>query len=149
MSRPKGYVDTAYLAEVARRLEAAKQASYAMMRLAPHQKILDVGCGPGTDTIPVAQIVGTRGLVVGVDHDLEMLREADQRAVQAGVSRWVRHHKADAHLLPFRAGAFDACRCERMLQHVADPERVLAEMVRVTKPGGWGGNSIATSSTSI
>jgi SAM-dependent methyltransferase len=85
----------------------------------------------------MAQIVGSKGLVVGVDHDSDMLQEANQRAAQTGVNAWVRHQRADAHLLPFHSGVFDACRCERVLQHVADPEHVLAEMVRVTKPGGW------------
>lgn len=137
MLRPTGYVDTAYLAETARLLERDKHASYEMMRIAPKQTILDVGCGPGTDTIPMAQIVGPRGFVCGVDYNSDMLREANQRAVQTGVIAWVRHQRADAHLLPFHSRVFDASRCERLLQHVVDPERVLAEMVRVTKPGGW------------
>lgn len=75
--------------------------------------------------------------MVGVDHDSEMLRGADERAAQAGVNAWVKHQRADAHSLPFHSGVFDACRCERVLQHVADPDRVLAEMVRVTRPRGW------------
>ena len=137
MSRLPGYVGTEYLAEATRLLERDKHASYEMMRIAPHQTVLDVGCGPGTDTVPMAQIVGSKGLVVGVDYDSDMLREANQRAAQTGVNAWVRHQRADAHLLPFHSDFFDACRCERVLQHVADPERVLAEMVRVTKPDGW------------
>ena len=138
MSRRTGYyVDTEYLAEAARLLERDKHASYEMMRIALNQRILDVGCGPGTDTVPMAQIVGSSGLVVGVDNDSDMLREANQRAAQAGVNTWVKHQQVDAHVLPFHSGVFDACRCERVLQHVADPEHALAEMVRVTKPGGW------------
>jgi ubiquinone/menaquinone biosynthesis C-methylase UbiE len=131
------YVDTEYLAEAARLLERDKHASYEMMRIAPHQTVLDVGCGPGTDTVPMAQIVGPKGLVVGVDYDSDMLREANQRATQTGVNAWVRHQRADVHSLPFHSSVFDACRCERVLQHVADPEQVLVEMVRVAKPGGW------------
>ncbi len=61
MSRRTGYVDTEYLAEAARLLERDKHASYEMMRIAPNQTILDVGCGPGTDTVPMAQIVGSGG----------------------------------------------------------------------------------------
>lgn len=137
MSHRTGYVDTEYLNEAARLLGRDKHVSYEMMRIAPHHTVLDVGCGPGTDTVPMAQIVGSKGLVVGVDDDSDMLREANQRAAQTGVSAWVRHQRADAHLLPFHASVFDACRCERVLQHVADPERVLAEIVRVTKPSGW------------
>jgi SAM-dependent methyltransferase len=138
MSRPTGYyVDTQYLAEAARLLERDKRASYEMMRIAPNQTILDVGCGPGTDTVPMAQIVGSKGFVIGVDYDLDMLRKANQRAAEAGVKAWVKHLRVDAHSLPFHSSVFDACRGERVLQHVTDPEHVLAEMVRVTKPGGW------------
>jgi ubiquinone/menaquinone biosynthesis C-methylase UbiE len=137
MSRPLGYVDAGYLAETARLLERDKRASYALMRVAPNQMLLDVGCGPGTDTISLAQLVGSRGFVIGVDSDTEMLQQANQRAAEAGVHTWVRHLRADVHLLPFRSDVVDGSRCERILQHVADPQRVLAEVVRVTKPGGW------------
>jgi SAM-dependent methyltransferase len=42
----------------------------------------------------------------------------------------------DAHALPFEDATFDVVRSERVLQHLADPERAVAEMVRVLKPGG-------------
>jgi SAM-dependent methyltransferase len=99
--------------------------------------VLDVGCGPGTDTIPLAQLVGATGQVVGVDYDEAMTAEADQRAADAGVSVWVKHRHADAASLPFDPDSFDSSRSERLFQHLPHPERVLSEMVRVTKPGGW------------
>jgi hypothetical protein len=43
----------------------------------------------------------------------------------------------DAHALPFADGAFDAAFSLAVLEHVADPRQVVAEMVRVLKPGGW------------
>jgi SAM-dependent methyltransferase len=43
---------------------------------------------------------------------------------------------ADAHALPFGDCEFGGCRADRTIQHVADPEEALAEMVRVTRPGG-------------
>jgi ubiquinone/menaquinone biosynthesis C-methylase UbiE len=136
-SKPKGYVDTAYLQTTAELLNAFKQLTYERMRAQPGQKVLDVGCGPGTDTIPLAQCVGSSGRVIGVDYDAEMITEADQRALRAGVSSWVTHKRADAMALPFESNFFDACRSERLFQHLPDPAKVLSEMTRVTKSGGW------------
>jgi ubiquinone/menaquinone biosynthesis C-methylase UbiE len=107
------------------------------MRTQPGQKVLDVGCGPGTDTIPLAQCVGSLGQVIGVDYDAEMITEADQRALNAGVSAWVTHKRADAMALPFESNLFDACRSERLFQHLPDPAKALSEMTCVTKSGGW------------
>ena len=140
MADPKGYagyVDTAYLALAAEHARQDKELSYAAMRVQPGFRVLDVGCGPGSDTITLAGLVGEAGAVVGVDYDQEMLAEADRRAAEAGVAGRVRHLQADAAALPFEDAFFDASRSERMFQHVADPATVLAEMLRVTRPGGW------------
>jgi SAM-dependent methyltransferase len=66
-----------------------KQRTYALMRIELGHRVLDVGCGPGTDTIPLARLVGERGQVVGIDHDEAMIAEADQRAEIAGMGAWV------------------------------------------------------------
>jgi ubiquinone/menaquinone biosynthesis C-methylase UbiE len=136
-SKPKGYVDTTYLHTAAEQLNAVKQLTYERMRVQPGQKVLDVGCGPGTDTIPLAQWVGSSGQVIGVDYDAEMIAEANQRALKAGVSANVTHKHADAIALPYDANYFDACRSERLFIHLLDPAKALSEMTRVTKPGGW------------
>jgi ubiquinone/menaquinone biosynthesis C-methylase UbiE len=137
MPEPRDYIDMKYLSVLADLLKQDKQRTYSWMHLQPGQKVLDVGCGPGTDTIPLAQIVGPSGQVVGVDHDAAMIVEADKRAAQAGCRDWCHHHQADAAALPLERGTFDSCRSERLFQHVQNPNAVLAEMVRVTKPGGW------------
>ncbi len=99
--------------------------------------MLDVGCGPGVDTIPLAPVVGSAGHVVGIDHDAGGIAEANQRAAEAGVSAWVHHYQSDALSLPLQTGAFAACRTECLFQHLLDPAAALAEMVWVTRPGGW------------
>ena len=137
MPEPRDYIDTKYLNVLANLLKQDKLRTYTWMHLQPGQSVLDVGCGPGTDTIPLAQVVGSSGQVVGVDHDAAMVTEAERRAEQAGCSAWCRHIQADAAALPVESGTFDACRSERLFQHVSNPTAVLAEMVRVTKPGGW------------
>lgn len=133
----RGHIDTKYLNVVADMLKQDKQRTYAWMKLRPGQVVLDVGCGPGTDTIPLAQIVGASGQVVGVDQDEAMIVEAECRAGQARCHSWCSHLQADAVALPIKANTFDACRSERLFQHVPNPAAVLAEMFRVTKPEGW------------
>jgi ubiquinone/menaquinone biosynthesis C-methylase UbiE len=133
----KGYVDTTYLDTVQKLLKGYKSLTYEQLRIKPGQKVLDVGCGPGTDTIPLAQQVTPSGRIVGVDYDENMIAEAEQRAQKAGVSGWVIHKCADAIELPFESNYFDACRSERLFEHLLDPAKALSEIVRVTKSDGW------------
>ncbi len=137
MSNPKGYVDPEYLRIMGNVLNHIKQRSYTLMQIQPGHKVLDLGCGPGTDTIPLASLVGANGQVIGADNDEAMIAEAGQRAEQAGVNTWVRHQRVDAVSLPFETAYFDSCRSERLFQHLPNPARALSEMTRVTKPGGW------------
>jgi ubiquinone/menaquinone biosynthesis C-methylase UbiE len=99
--------------------------------------VLDVGCGPATDTIPLAHLVGPTGQVLGIDWDKSMIFEANKRATEAGVGAWVRHEQEDASSLSFDNCTFNSCRSERLFQHLSDPKQVLSEMIRVTKPSGW------------
>ena len=137
MLHRKGYVDSDYLQLIARMVERYKQRTYTLMHIEPGHKVLDFGCGPGTDTIHLAPLVGATGQVVGVDHDQAMIGEADLRAEKTDVSTWVKHRRADATSLPFESGYFDSARSERLFQHLPDPEPAVSEMVRVTKSEGW------------
>jgi SAM-dependent methyltransferase len=146
----KGYVPPSYLDAAAELVRAAKRLSHEWMEAGPGASVLDVGCGAGADTIALAERVGPAGRVVGVDHDAGMLAEADDRAEAAGVAGRVEHLRGDALALPFEDSRFDAARSERLFQHLAAPERALAEMARVTRPGGrvvvmdtdWGSRSV-------
>lgn len=150
MSQPKGYVDAEYLQVAATVTEHVKRRSYDLMRIRPGDKVLDVGCGPGTDTLALVRLVGDSGQVVGVDYDQAMITQADRAAANANVGPGVEHVHADAYALPFEPGEFDSCRSERLFEHLCHPEQALSEMVRVTKPGGsvvvvdsdWGSGSI-------
>jgi SAM-dependent methyltransferase len=104
--------------------------------LAPQagQAILDVGCGTGSFDRSLAPLVGATGRVVGLDQSEEFLAVAATRS--DGMSPPLEFVVGDANALPFADATFDGCRTERVLQYLEDPAQGLAEMVRVTKPGG-------------
>lgn len=157
MTDTPGYVDPAYLDAAARVAAGGKRLSYDRMQIAAGASVLDVGCGPATDTPALAALVGPRGHVAGVDQDAAMVAEADRRAADAGLAGRVEHRVGDATALPFADGRFDAVRCERLFQHLADPGQALREMMRVTRPGGrvvvmdtdWGTRSVDTPETEL
>jgi ubiquinone/menaquinone biosynthesis C-methylase UbiE len=136
MPRPKGFADPQYLQLTVKLFNQIKQRSYTLMQVQGGQKVLDAGCGAGVDTLALAEIVGARGEVTGIDVDDDALAEARARAAKAGLGPNVRHEHADVLALPYPASAFHAVRAERLFQYVADPARALSELARVTKRGG-------------
>jgi SAM-dependent methyltransferase len=92
------------------------------------ERALDAGAGPGTLALALSPLVRE---VVGVDVVPELL-EAARRAAPANVT----FVEADATRLPFDTDSFDLTCCRRTLHHVARPELVVAELARVTRPGG-------------
>jgi ubiquinone/menaquinone biosynthesis C-methylase UbiE len=103
------------------------------LRLGPGQRVLDVGCGMGDDVLAIAQRVGPSGCVVGADMSEVMIKEARRRAPPGAP---VTFQLADVRELPFPDQDFDGVRAERLLMHVPEVQRAVAEMVRVTRPGG-------------
>jgi ubiquinone/menaquinone biosynthesis C-methylase UbiE len=79
--------------------------------------------------------VGPTGEVVGLDHDPEMVDEANRRAAEASVAN-AHHQTGDATRLPWPDASFDAVHSDRMLQHLDDPAAAVAEAHRVLRPGG-------------
>jgi ubiquinone/menaquinone biosynthesis C-methylase UbiE len=133
---PTGYVNEDYLKAAAELLRSFKQRTYERMQVHSGDSVLDVGCGSGADTIPLWQLVGKDGHVVGLDYDHKMLTRASVNAVGAKVEKSLFHICADANNLPLESNSFDSCRSERLFQHLQDPGLAMAEMLRVTKPGG-------------
>jgi len=89
---------------------------------------VDVGTGAGALALALAPLVRE---VVGVDRVPELLRLARDRAPSN-----VTFVEGDAAHLPFDDASFDLAGTLRTLHHVARPELVLAELVRITRPGG-------------
>lgn len=114
---------------------AANSAAYLLDSLKPHMKILDIGCGPGTITADLAELVPD-GHVTGVDHAPGILDQARATAADRGL-RNVEFEVADVHALDFPDDTFCVVHAHQVLQHVGDPVRALREMHRVTRPGGF------------
>jgi transketolase len=94
---------------------------------------VDVGCGSGEDTRDLALLVQP-GEAVGVDISEAMVAEATRRA--DAFSSAARFKLASTYELPFKDAEVDVLRCERVIQHLAEPERAMREMFRVVRPGG-------------
>lgn len=97
-------------------------------------RVLDVGCGTGVVTRDAAALAGRRGRVVGVDPSRTLLGQA--RRLCRGAPGRIALRAGDGAALPFAAGRFDVALAVTVILHVADPLRVVHEMVRVTRIGG-------------
>jgi len=114
----------------------ANSAPHLIPYLRPGLKILDVGCGPGTITIDIAQRVLPGGHVTGVDYKEKPLGPARALAAQQDIKN-VRFAVADVlDLRDFADASFDVVYAHQVVQHVQEPVRAIREMRRVVKPGG-------------
>jgi SAM-dependent methyltransferase len=111
-----------------------KARTFELLQPRPGHHILDVGCGTGDDVRALADLVSPGGSSVGVDSSAAMIREAQRRS--AGRNSAVEFQQADARRLPFADNTFDACRAERVLQHLHHPADAVAEIGRVIRVGG-------------
>jgi 2-polyprenyl-3-methyl-5-hydroxy-6-metoxy-1,4-benzoquinol methylase len=112
----------------------ANSAAYLIPELATGKAVLDVGCGPGTITVDLAERVAP-GEVVGIDASTAVIGRAAAHAAESGVAN-VRFDTGDAYALDFADNTFEIVHAHQTLQHVGDPVAVIREMSRVTKPGG-------------
>ncbi len=109
-------------------------AAYLALELTPGTNVLDIGCGPGTITVDIAKRVAP-GRVVGIDGSAEVISRAARYGADEGATN-VEFVVGDAYALDVADDTFDVVHAHQLLQHVADPVRVLREMFRVAKPGG-------------
>lgn len=96
-------------------------------------RVLDVATGPGEPALSIAPLVGPTGSVVGIDLSERMVEVARQNA--KGVDN-AEFRVMDAEKLEFPDASFDLVVCRFGLQIVTDPDRCIAEIRRVLKPGG-------------
>jgi ubiquinone/menaquinone biosynthesis C-methylase UbiE len=98
-------------------------------------RALDIGTGPGQIVLKLARHL-TRWKFLGVDRSPQMIAEATANQAAAGpeLAGRVEFQIADANALPFPDTTFDLVMCNSVLHHMAEPERLLAEIARVAKP---------------
>jgi SAM-dependent methyltransferase len=112
----------------------ARERSIELLEICEGARILDVGCGAGDDARAMAVLVGRSGRVTAIDIDPVMIAEATRRS--DGMDLPVEFRLGDVYTLPDADASFEASRAERVFLHLAEPERALAQIVRVVKPGG-------------
>ncbi|MFK0044456.1 methyltransferase domain-containing protein [Streptomyces sp. NPDC090741] len=115
---------------------AANSAAYLIGELRPGMSVLDVGCGPGTITADLAELVAPGGRVTAVDAARDVLEQAAEYVRERGPADAVTFATADVHALDFPDDSFDVVHAHQVLQHVGDPVQALREMRRVCRPGG-------------
>ncbi|MBK6729376.1 MAG: bifunctional 2-polyprenyl-6-hydroxyphenol methylase/3-demethylubiquinol 3-O-methyltransferase UbiG [Xanthomonadales bacterium] len=95
-------------------------------------RVLDLGCGGGI----LAEALAAAGAdVLGIDAAAEQIEIAKLHALESGANVQYRHVDAE-QLAAELPGAFDAICCMEMLEHVAEPDRVLGACATLLKPGG-------------
>ena len=114
---------------------AADSAAYLLAHLRAGMDLLDVGCGPASITADLAERVAP-GRVVALDAAAGALEAARATLRERGLSEQVEVTSGDVMALPFEDASFDIVHAHQVLQHLADPVGALAEMRRVTRPGG-------------
>ncbi|MFQ5681694.1 MAG: ArsR/SmtB family transcription factor [Candidatus Binatia bacterium] len=107
--------------------------SLAIEKLLPSDLILaDVGCGTGSLTFELSRIAKK---VIAIDLSREMIRYAGRAAKGKRISN-VEFRLGDAEDLPVEAECVDAAFCLMVLHFLKDPARAIAELCRITRPGG-------------
>lgn len=99
----------------------------------PGSRWIDVACGPGVISCAMA---GRVGAVTGVDLTPAMVEEAEKRAREEEKGN-LYFTLGDVTALDFPDGVFDGAITRLSLHHIPAPGRVVAEMARVVRPGGW------------
>lgn len=100
------------------------------------ETVLDLGCGGGIDTILAARTVGPSGKALGLDLVPEMTERAAANARTAGVERWSEFLRGEMELIPLPDESVDVVISNGVINLSARKSRVMAEALRVLRPGG-------------
>ena len=109
-------------------------AAYLLPELVAGRTVLDVGCGPGTITLDLAERVAP-ARVIGIDAAPAAIEAAASERLARATDN-VEFRTADVYALDFDTDSFDIVHAHQVLQHLTDPVAALREMRRVCRPGG-------------
>jgi SAM-dependent methyltransferase len=133
--------DLDYPAELANVPESAVESfagvanPFSLGRLAPGERVLDLGSGAGTDSLVAAQMVREHGRVTGIDMTTPMLAKARAAAAEMGMTN-VEFVEGEAEQLPFPDESFDVVISNGVIDLIPDKDAVFSELHRVLVPGG-------------
>lgn len=131
--------DAAEIARLQRQSDELRPEAVALIgriELHPGQSAIDVGCGPSGIIGLLAETVGPGGRTVGLDANPVHIARVRELVAQAGFSG-VELLTGDARDTGLATGSFDLVHARTLLVTIPEPAEVLAEMVRLAKPGGW------------
>jgi ubiquinone/menaquinone biosynthesis C-methylase UbiE len=104
-------------------------------QLQPGQTVLDIGCGTGVVDRWLVRHTNGKNRIIGVDINRYLLQESMALARKEGLEGAIDFREGSAEALPFPDNSFDVTMSVTVIEEV-DAKQMLAEMVRVTKPGG-------------
>jgi ubiquinone/menaquinone biosynthesis C-methylase UbiE len=99
------------------------------------ETILDVGCGSGVHDRYLAKVTGGKNPITAIDQSAYLLKEAKGIARSQGLEHLIDFREGDAEALPFPDNSFDVVVSITVMEEV-NADKMVAELVRVTKPGG-------------
>ena len=120
---------------VERRVRAVNDLLLARSAVAFGESVLEVGCGTGAATVPLAEAVDERGRVLGVDISEPMLAGARERLAASGLGN-VTLVRGDAQVYPFETGCFDLITSRFGVMFFADPVAAFRNLLPAARPGG-------------
>jgi ubiquinone/menaquinone biosynthesis C-methylase UbiE len=137
------------------RRSVQSHGEFFMPHLANGLSVLDCGCGPGSITLGIAELVAP-AKVIGVDFGASQIEQACAAARGRGIAN-VEFRTADCYSLPFANSSFDRVFSHALMEHLSDPLRAIGEMHRVLMLGGvaglcspdWGGFILAPPSPQL
>jgi ubiquinone/menaquinone biosynthesis C-methylase UbiE len=120
--------------EILAKRSASVEAAFFLPHLHAGMRLLDCGCGPGTITVNLAEVVAP-GEVVGLDIEDKQFEIGRAYARERDVSN-VRFETGNIYDLAFPSASFDAVFAHAILYHLKTPGSALTELHRILKPGG-------------